>query len=181
MSRFFNCESIVNPRIVKVLSHSMPSSGQSMSFLSVLLPMGITTVFATLQASPDILWKALMYFVAYSKLCAVLCRNIVVSSAKVSLLASYFAKIIPVRFFVWLIFKSSISTRNIPHCLSLIINDYQDNQDYRPIINKRSTDDHQIHISMIHKQIGWFFKLGPCVNGSDQKNGGSEAWITLVG
>ena len=47
-----------------------------------------------------------------------------------------------------------IPIRKIPHCLSMIIVDYQDNQDYQPIINRPSTNVHQKHILMIQKQIG---------------------------
>ena len=61
---FLSLESMVKPTIVKVLSHSMPRSGQSMSFLSVLLPIGMMTFFSILQAKPEILWNAVMYLVA---------------------------------------------------------------------------------------------------------------------
>ena len=50
--------------------------------------------------------------------------------------------------------RGVVPSKKIPHCLSPIINDYQDNQDYRPIISKKSTDEQRKHILMIQKQIG---------------------------
>ena len=62
--KFFNFESMVKPKIVKLSSHSMPRSGQSMSCLLVFVPMGMTTVLSILQARPEILWNAVIYLVA---------------------------------------------------------------------------------------------------------------------
>ena len=80
-----------------------------MSVLSVLLPIGMTTVLSRLHERPDILWKHVMYFVAFLRFCAFLSRKIVVSSAKVSLRDSVLAYVMPFMFFVKLILIQRIS------------------------------------------------------------------------
>ena len=74
--------------MVKDDDHFMPSSGQSMSVGSFLVPTGMTLVLSKLQAKPDMLWKFWMYFVANCRLLAVRSMKRVVSSAKASALAS---------------------------------------------------------------------------------------------
>ena len=90
--------SIVKPRIVKVSSHVIPKSGHKVSYLLVFCPIGMTTVLSRLQARPEMLWNCVIYFVVFLKLVSFRSRNIVVSSAKVSLRDSFSAKVMPVIF-----------------------------------------------------------------------------------
>jgi hypothetical protein len=48
-------ESRVKPRMVKVSSQTIPSSGHTILFLSVFSPIGITTVLSRLQERPEML------------------------------------------------------------------------------------------------------------------------------
>ena len=87
------------PSMVKDDDQVIPRSGQMMSVGSSLIPMGMTWVFSKLHASPEMVWKSLMYLVAALRFSGDLLMKSVVLSAKASALASERAYTIPWMFF----------------------------------------------------------------------------------
>ena len=98
--------SIWNPSKVNLSSQLSVNSGQSLSLVLQLPPIGITAVFSKLQWSPLILAKCFKNSIHLLRQFGSLLIKIEVSSANVSLLDSFWAQLIPCISFVLLIYSN---------------------------------------------------------------------------